>query len=115
MQVGFNGAEVDTVVDAKQDGGFRRLAGMNQIVDVTEHVEATAMGADVQEFPSGAVQRSEERRSAASHWDTEDLSVDAIDRVDVRVVNDSIEELDERGTTVVGERNVSFTGACAEV
>ena len=111
MQVGFNRAEVDTVVDAKQDRGFQRLAGMNQTVDVTEHVEATAMSADVQEFPPGTVQRGEERRGTPSHRDTEDLSVDAIDRVYVRVVDDSIEELDERGTTVVGGRNVSFPGA----
>ena len=90
MQVGFNGAEVDTVVDAKQYRGFQRLAGMNQIVDITEHVEATAMDLDVQESLPGAIQRSEERKSAASHWDTEDLSVDAIDRVYVRVVDDSI-------------------------
>ena len=69
------------------------------------------MGADVQEFLPEAVQRGEERRSAASHWDTEDLSIDAIDRVDVRVVDDSIEELDERGLTVVGGRIVHFLGA----
>ena len=72
------------------------------------------MGADVQEFPPGAVQRSEERRSAASHWDTEDLSINSIDRVYVRVVDDSIEKLDESGTTVVGGRIVRFPRACAE-
>ena len=82
-----------------------------QIVDVTGLVETTAMGADIQEFLPGAIQRGEERRSASSHWDTEDLSVDAIDRVDVRVVDNSIEEFDERGTTVVGGRIVRFPGA----
>jgi hypothetical protein len=69
------------------------------------------MGANVQEFPPGAVQRCEERRGAASHWDTVDLSVDTVDRVYVCVVNDSIKKLDKNSTTVVDGQIVSFPRA----
>ena len=97
-----------------QDRGLQGLASVYYAVDIAEHAVVSAVRADIQECPPGTIQRSEEGRSATSHGDTEDLSVDAVDCIYVSVVDDKV-KINERGTTVKRRRVARFLGTRTEV
>ena len=69
-------------------------SGGDYVVDIPEHVETAVKGRYVEEFPPGAVQRGEQGRGCATHWNANNLSVDAVHRVEVSVVNHSIQQVD---------------------